>query len=56
MQIAYLDEEPSKTDDGEARLFSSLIDGHSELNEKTGKRKPKFRIELPGNPILGNGR
>ncbi len=56
LQIAYLDEEPSTTKDGEARLFSSLIDGHSELDEKTGKRKPKFRIELPGNPILGDGK
>ncbi|KIM49129.1 glycosyltransferase family 48 protein [Hebeloma cylindrosporum] len=56
LQIAYLDEEPSVKKGGEARLFSALIDGHSELDEKTGKRKPKFRIELPGNPILGDGK
>jgi 1,3-beta-glucan synthase len=56
LQIAYLDEEPSTKKDGEARLFSALIDGHSELDEKTGKRKPKFRVELPGNPILGDGK
>ncbi|KAF9532970.1 glycosyltransferase family 48 protein [Crepidotus variabilis] len=56
LQIAYLDEEPSLKKGGEARLFSSLIDGHSEMDEKTGKRKPKFRIELPGNPILGDGK
>lgn len=56
LQIAYLDEEPSTTKGGEGRLFSALIDGHSELDEKTGKRKPKFRIELPGNPILGDGK
>ncbi|CAK5277699.1 unnamed protein product [Mycena citricolor] len=54
LQIAYLDEEPTKG--GEARLFSALIDGHSEVDEKTGKRRPKFRVELPGNPILGDGK
>ncbi|KAF4614803.1 hypothetical protein D9613_003048 [Agrocybe pediades] len=56
LQIAYLDEEPSAKKGGEARLFSALIDGHSEVDEKTGRRKPKFRIELPGNPILGDGK
>ncbi|KAK1232215.1 1,3-beta-D-glucan synthase [Marasmius sp. AFHP31] len=55
LQIAYLDEEPGPKG-GEARLFSTLIDGHSEIDEATGKRKPKFRIELPGNPILGDGK
>ncbi|KAJ7940649.1 glycosyltransferase family 48 protein [Mycena leptocephala] len=55
LQIAYLDEEPGSRG-GEARLFSTLIDGHSEIDEVTGKRKPKFRIELPGNPILGDGK
>ncbi|KAJ3484001.1 hypothetical protein NLI96_g5935 [Meripilus lineatus] len=55
LQIAYLDEEPGPKGH-EARLFSVLIDGHSEIDEKSGKRKPKFRIELPGNPILGDGK
>jgi 1,3-beta-glucan synthase len=54
LHIAYLDEEPGQK--GDARLFSALIDGHSEIDEKTGKRKPKFRVELPGNPILGDGK
>ncbi|PCH38206.1 glycosyltransferase family 48 protein [Wolfiporia cocos MD-104 SS10] len=54
LQIAYLDEEPGERG-ADPRLFSVLIDGHSELDEK-GKRKPKFRIELPGNPILGDGK
>ncbi|KAA1471184.1 1-3-beta-glucan synthase [Dentipellis sp. KUC8613] len=54
LQIAYLDEEPGQKG-GESRLFSVLIDGHSELDE-SGKRRPKFRIELPGNPILGDGK
>ncbi|KAF8496308.1 1,3-beta-glucan synthase [Gautieria morchelliformis] len=53
LQIAYLDEEPGR---GEPRLFSALIDGHSEFNPQTGKRRPKFRVELPGNPILGDGK
>lgn len=55
LQIAYLDEEPGPKG-SEGRLFSTLIDGHSEIDEVTGKRKPKFRIELPGNPILGDGK
>ena len=53
LQIAYLDEEPGR---GEPRLFSALIDGHSDFNPETGKRRPKFRVELPGNPILGDGK
>ena len=56
LQIAYLDEEPAKKEGGEPRLFSALIDGHSEVDEVTKKRKPKFRIELPGNPIIGDGK
>jgi 1,3-beta-glucan synthase len=55
LQIAYLDEEPN-VKGGDPRLFSTLIDGHSEIDEKTGRRKPKFRVELPGNPILGDGK
>ncbi|KAI1795898.1 1,3-beta-glucan synthase [Ganoderma leucocontextum] len=55
LQIAYLDEEPAPKG-GDPRLFSTLIDGHSEIDEQTGKRKPKFRVELPGNPILGDGK
>ena len=55
LQIAYLEEEPRK-DGGEPRHYSALIDGYSEFNSQTGRRKPKFRIELPGNPILGDGK
>ena len=55
LQIAYLDEEPPATEGEEPRLFSSLIDGHSELLEN-GMRRPKFRIQLSGNPILGDGK
>ncbi|KIJ53707.1 glycosyltransferase family 48 protein [Sphaerobolus stellatus SS14] len=56
LQIAYLDEEPPNKEGGEPRIFSTLIDGHSEIFPETGKRRPKFRIELPGNPILGDGK
>ncbi|SGY67900.1 BQ5605_C004g02823 [Microbotryum silenes-dioicae] len=55
LQIAYLDEERPRKEGGEPRIFSSLIDGHSEILPD-GKRRPKFRIELPGNPILGDGK
>ena len=56
LQIAFLEEEAPRKEGGELRLFSALIDGHSEFNPETGKRRPKFRIELPGNPILGDGK
>jgi 1,3-beta-glucan synthase component len=56
LQIAYLDEESLKKEGGEPRLFSALIDGHSDFIPETGKRRPKFRIELSGNPILGDGK
>ncbi|AEO68099.1 glycosyltransferase family 48 protein [Thermothielavioides terrestris NRRL 8126] len=55
LQIAYLDEEPPVTEGGEPRLYSALIDGHSEIMEN-GMRRPKFRIQLSGNPILGDGK
>lgn len=55
LQIAYLDEEPPLEEGGEPRLFSALIDGHCEIMEN-GRRRPKFRVELSGNPILGDGK
>ena len=33
-----------------------LIDGHSEANRERGRLRPKFRIELPGNPIWVEGK
>ncbi|KAH9172763.1 1,3-beta-glucan synthase component-domain-containing protein [Lactarius sanguifluus] len=50
LRIVYLEES------GEPRLYSALVDGHSEFNPQTGWRKPnlKFRIELPENPIRMN--
>ncbi|KAH8701853.1 1,3-beta-glucan synthase catalytic subunit FksP [Talaromyces proteolyticus] len=55
LQIAYLDEEPPVNEGEEPRLYSALIDGHCELLE-SGTRKPKFRVQLSGNPILGDGK
>ena len=55
LQIAYLDEEPPVAEGEEPRLYSALIDGHSELMEN-GMRRPKFRIQLSGNPVLGDGK
>ncbi|KAH7327828.1 glycosyltransferase family 48 protein [Stachybotrys elegans] len=55
LQIAYLDEEPPVAEGEEPRLYSALIDGHSEIMEN-GMRKPKFRVQLSGNPILGDGK
>lgn len=55
LQIAYLDEEPPVNEGEDPRLYSALIDGHSEIMEN-GMRRPKFRIMLSGNPILGDGK
>ena len=50
-----MDEEPPSKEGGESRWFSALVDGHCEPLPN-GRRRPKFRIELPGNPILGDGK
>lgn len=55
LQIAYLDEEPPLNEEEEPRLYSALIDGHCEILEN-GRRRPKFRVQLSGNPILGDGK
>lgn len=63
LQIAYLDEEPALNEDEEPalnedeepRVYSALIDGHCEMLEN-GRRRPKFRVQLSGNPILGDGK
>lgn len=55
LQIAYLDEEPPIEEGAEPRLYSSIIDGHCEMMEN-GLRRPKFRVLLSGNPILGDGK
>ncbi|KAK4056301.1 1,3-beta-D-glucan synthase [Microbotryomycetes sp. JL221] len=55
LNIAYLEEERSRKDGSEPRIYSCLIDGYSEVLPD-GRRRPKFRVELPGNPILGDGK
>jgi 1,3-beta-glucan synthase len=55
LQIAYLDEEPPVNEGDEPRIYSALIDGHSEIMDN-GMRRPKFRVLLSGNPILGDGK
>ncbi|OMJ18416.1 1,3-beta-glucan synthase component FKS1, partial [Smittium culicis] len=54
LQIAYLDEEQS-ADGSSSRIYSCLIDGNSEVLSD-GSRRPHYRIQLPGNPILGDGK
>lgn len=47
--IAYLEE-------GEGgRVYSVMIDGRCEVSHN-GRRIPRYRIELPGHPILGDGK
>lgn len=55
LQIAYLDEEPPLEEGGEPRVYSALIDGYCDILEN-GRRRPKFRVQLSGNPILGDGK
>lgn len=55
MKISYLEEvENKKTHQTE--YFSCLIDGFCVKLNKSGKRKPLYRIKLSGNPILGDGK
>ncbi|KAK6464792.1 beta-1,3-glucan synthase [Scheffersomyces coipomensis] len=55
LQIAYLDEEAALNEGEDARIYSAVVDGHCEMLEN-GERKPKFRVQLSGNPILGDGK
>ncbi|KAG2233571.1 hypothetical protein INT48_009358 [Thamnidium elegans] len=55
LQVAYIDEVPPAEEGGEITYYSALIDGFSEINE-AGKRVPRYRVRLPGNPILGDGK
>ncbi|KAG0353747.1 1,3-beta-D-glucan synthase, partial [Gamsiella multidivaricata] len=55
LQIAYLDERPPEIEGEDPVVYSVLIDGTCELMPD-GKRRPRYRIRLPGNPILGDGK
>ncbi|KAK6197913.1 1,3-beta-glucan synthase component [Scheffersomyces amazonensis] len=54
LQICYLDEEINENSDKKI-YYSVLIDGTCAILED-GSRKPKYKIELSGNPILGDGK
>lgn len=54
LQICYLEEELNP-ETNVVTYYSSLIDGSCEIMEN-GQRKPKYRIRLSGNPILGDGK
>ncbi|KAI8137849.1 1,3-beta-glucan synthase component-domain-containing protein [Fennellomyces sp. T-0311] len=53
LQIAYL--EKVKDEEDRDIYYSVLIDGHCTVLAD-GERAPKYRIRLPGNPILGDGK
>ncbi|KAF9933005.1 1,3-beta-D-glucan synthase [Linnemannia zychae] len=55
LQIAYLDERQPEVEGEEPIVYSVLIDGKCEILPD-GKRRPRYRIRLPGNPILGDGK
>eukprot|EP00928_Gymnodinium_smaydae_P017162 TRINITY_DN16559_c0_g1_i1.p1 TRINITY_DN16559_c0_g1~~TRINITY_DN16559_c0_g1_i1.p1 ORF type:complete len:1557 (+),score=196.35 TRINITY_DN16559_c0_g1_i1:34-4671(+) len=52
--IAYIDEDVGDSEN-EKRYYSCLIDSSCALLPN-GMRQPKYRIELPGFPILGHGK
>ena len=59
MCIAYIHEE--KRADGGITFYSCLVDGkcEAEFDEEgkpTGRRRARYKVELPGHPILGNGK
>ncbi|KAG7848674.1 hypothetical protein KL941_001492 [Ogataea angusta] len=54
LQIAYIDYEIDP-ETNELNYYSTLIDGSCDILEN-GARKPKYRIKLSGNPILGDGK
>ncbi|KAI8878625.1 glycosyltransferase family 48 protein [Backusella circina FSU 941] len=55
LQIAYIEEEATANEDEPFTFYSVLIDGYCKKLEN-GRRTPKYRIKLPGNPILGDGK
>ncbi|KAJ3410387.1 1,3-beta-D-glucan synthase [Chytridiales sp. JEL 0842] len=54
LKISYL-EEVSDDEQDEKMYFVNLIDGTCPMNAN-GKRTPIFRVQLPGPPILGDGK
>ena len=61
LTFAYIKEEdvPSEAEGAPParRFYSCLVDGSCALDPSgNGRRLPKFEVELPGHPILGNGK
>ncbi|SSD61339.1 related to 1,3-beta-glucan synthase component FKS1 [Saccharomycodes ludwigii] len=54
IQISYIDEVLNPVT-GVLEYFSCLMDGSCEVSANN-ERLPKYRIKLPGNPILGDGK
>ncbi|VEU22111.1 DEKNAAC103104 [Brettanomyces naardenensis] len=54
LQVCYLNIEKDPQTN-ESTYYSALIDGNSEILAN-GQRKPKYKIRLSGNPILGDGK
>ena len=50
LQIAYLDEEPPRKEGADPRLFSALIDGHSDFIPETGRRSKSTRLNSSHRP------
>ena len=53
LTIAYIDEETSPA--GGSVFYSCLVDGHCLLGSD-GRRRPRFRVELPGHPSTPRAR
>lgn len=54
LQIAYIERE-IEPDTEKCSYYSCLIDGSCSLSSN-GIRKPRYRIQLSGNPVLGDGK
>ncbi|AGO10043.1 AaceriAAR053Wp [[Ashbya] aceris (nom. inval.)] len=54
LQIAYVDEEYDPAT-GKKVYYSSLIDGYCDTTED-GTWKPRYKIRLSGNPVVGDGK
>ena len=53
LRIAYIDQTPNQSSD--TKFYCCLVDAQCPLKEDL-RRTPRFRIELPGPPILGDGK
>ncbi|KAJ3366940.1 hypothetical protein GGF32_000001 [Allomyces javanicus] len=55
LAVSYIEEVPSAVEGKPPTYYSCLIDGWCNMTS-SGARQPRFRIRLPGNPILGDGK